>query len=96
MVLRGGPVSLFKTLSMTFGGSGLIFEGLERSSGRRNSKFRQGLPGVSPQRSDQGMLLRNFFWDRLFQKKTGTASTGVLAERLLGDRVVFLYKELNS
>jgi len=68
------PVSSFKNISMTFGSAGLIFEGLKSLSGRRNGTFCQGCPGINPQRSDQGMLLRNLFWDMLFQKETGTAS----------------------
>jgi len=68
------PVSFFKSISITFGGAGLIFEGWTNRGGCGHEKFCQGLPGVNPQRSNQGTVLRNLFWDLLFQKETGTAS----------------------
>jgi hypothetical protein len=68
-----GPTSFFKSISMIFGGAGLIFEGLRNRGGCRNGKFCQELPGVHPQRSNQSGLPRNFFWDMLFQKETGPA-----------------------
>jgi len=67
------PISFFKNISVTFGGTGLIFEGLKRSSGCRNRPFCQGFCAVNPQISDQGEVPRNSFWDMLFQKETGTA-----------------------
>jgi len=67
------PVSFFKSISMTFGGTGLIFEGLTNPGGCGNKKFCQGFPGVNPQRSNQRMLLSNLSWEMLFQKKRGTA-----------------------
>jgi hypothetical protein len=67
------PGSFFKSISITFGGAGLIFEGSRNSGGSRNGKFCQGFPGENPQRSNQAMLLRNLFWETLFQKETGTA-----------------------
>ena len=67
------PISFFKSISIIFGGAGLIFEGLANGSGHWNEKFCQGLPGVNPQRSNQSVLLRNLFWEMLFQKETGTA-----------------------
>jgi hypothetical protein len=73
-LLEAVPVSFFKSISITFGGAGLIFEGLERSSGCRNGTFCKGFLDVNPQRSDQGMPLRNLFWDTLLKKETGTAN----------------------
>jgi len=67
------PISFFKSISMIFGGAGLIFEGLTNGGGCGKEKFCQGLPGVNPQRSNQSVLRRNFFWEMLFQKETGTA-----------------------
>ncbi|KPK96471.1 MAG: hypothetical protein AMJ95_14075, partial [Omnitrophica WOR_2 bacterium SM23_72] len=67
------PISFFKSISMIFGGAGLIFEGLTNRGGCRNEKFCEGLPGVNPQRSNQSVLRRNLFWEMLFQKETGTA-----------------------
>jgi hypothetical protein len=67
------PISFFKSISMTFGDAGLIFEGLVKGGGCRNGTFCQGLPGVNPQRSNQSVLRRNLFWEMLFQKKPGTA-----------------------
>jgi len=40
------PVSFFKSISIAFGGAGLIFEGLQISGGCRKGKFCQGFPGV--------------------------------------------------
>jgi hypothetical protein len=67
------PIPFFKSISIIFGGAGLIFEGLRNSGECRNGKFCQGLTGVNPQRSNQSVLLRNLFWEMLFQKETGTA-----------------------
>jgi len=67
------PISSFKSISIIFGGAGLIFEGLTKRGGCQNDEFCQGLPGVNPQRSNQGVLLRNLFWEMLFHKETGTA-----------------------
>jgi hypothetical protein len=67
------PVSFFKSISIIFGGAGLIFEGVTNQGGCRNRKSCQGLPGVHPQRSNQGVLLRNLFREMLFQKEIGTA-----------------------
>jgi hypothetical protein len=67
------PLAFFKSISITFGGAGLIFEGLKNRRGGRNGKFCQGFPGANPQRSNQSMLLRNLFWEMLFQKAAGTA-----------------------
>ena len=67
------PISFFKSLSIIFGGAGLIFEGLRERCGYRNEEFCQELLGVHPQRSNQSVLLRNLFWEMLFQKETGTA-----------------------
>jgi hypothetical protein len=67
------PLSFFKSISMIFGGAGLIFEGLTNRGGWGNDKFCQGSPGVNPQRSNQSVLLRNPFWEMLLQKDTGTA-----------------------
>jgi len=66
-------ISFFKSISIIFGGAGLIFEGLTNRGGCGNEKFCQGLPGVNPQRSNQSGLLGNLFWEMLFQKETGTA-----------------------
>ena len=68
------PVSFFKSISIIFAGAGLIFEGLRNSGECRNGKFCQGLWGVNPQRSNQDRLLRNLFWEMLFQKEAVTAS----------------------
>jgi len=67
------PISFFQSISIIFGGAGLIFEGLTNRRGCRKEKFCQCLPGVNPQRSNQSVLLRNLFWEMLFQKETGTA-----------------------
>ena len=67
------PVPFFKSISMIFGGADLIFEGLKNPGRCRNHKFCQGLPGVNPQRSNQRVVLRNLFWEILFQKGAGTA-----------------------
>jgi len=67
------PISFFKNISITFGAAGLIFEGLSKGGGHWNEKFCQGLAGVNPQRSNQGVLGSNPFWEMLFQKETGTA-----------------------
>ena len=40
------PISFFKSISIIFGGDGLIFEGLTNRVEYRNEKFCQGLPGV--------------------------------------------------
>jgi hypothetical protein len=40
------PISFFKSISIIFGGAGLIFEGLINRVGCRNDTFCQGLPGV--------------------------------------------------
>jgi hypothetical protein len=40
------PISFFKSISIIFGGAGLIFEGLTKRGGCWNEKFCQGLPGV--------------------------------------------------
>ena len=37
-------------------------------------KCAQARAGRNPQRSNQERLLRNLFWEMLFQKETGTAS----------------------
>jgi len=71
------PISFFKSISIIFGGAGLIFEGLTNRGGCGNEKFCQGLPGANPQRSNQCVLLRNLFGEILFQKETGTAFGGV-------------------
>jgi hypothetical protein len=68
------PISFFKSISIIFGGAGLIFEGLTNRCGCGNEKFCQGLPGVNPQRSNQSILLRNLFWEMLFQKRQGPHS----------------------
>jgi hypothetical protein len=60
---------------------GLIFEGLETSGVCGNGRFCQGFRSVNPQRSVQGMLLRNLFWDMLFQKEPETASRSGLSAR---------------
>jgi hypothetical protein len=70
------PVSFFKSISIVFGGAGLIFEGLRNPGECRNGKFCQGSPGVNPQRSNQAMLLRNIFSEMLFQKETRTPFSG--------------------
>jgi hypothetical protein len=67
------PISFFKSISIVFGGAGLIFEGLINRSGCGNEIFCQGLLGVNPQRSNQSVILRDLFWEMLFQKDTGTA-----------------------
>jgi len=67
------PISFFKSISIMFGGAGLIFEGLINRGGCGREAFCQGLPGVNPQRSNQSVLLRNLFWEMLFQKETGAA-----------------------
>ena len=67
------PISFFKSISMIFGGAGLIFEGLTNRGGCGNETFCEGFPGVNPQRSNQSVLWRNLFWEMLFQKQTGTA-----------------------
>ena len=67
------PISFFKSTSIILGGAGLIFEGLINRRGGGNDKFCQGLLGVNPQRSNQAVLLRNLFWEMLFQKEPGTA-----------------------
>jgi hypothetical protein len=67
------PVSFFKSISIIFGSTGLIFEGLRNPGGCRNGKFCKGLSGVNPQRSNQDRLRRDLFWEMLFQKDTGTA-----------------------
>ena len=43
------PISFFKTISIIFGGAGLIFEGSTSRSGCGNETFCQGLPGGNPQ-----------------------------------------------
>jgi len=68
-----GPASFFQSISIIFGEAGLIFEDLKSRGGCGKEEFCQGLPGVNPQRSNQGMLLRNLFWEMLFQKEAGTA-----------------------
>jgi hypothetical protein len=72
-MIFAAPIPFFQSISIVFGGAGLIFEGLTNPVGCRNEEFCQGLPGVHPQRSNQSVLLRNFFWEMLFQKETGTA-----------------------
>jgi hypothetical protein len=67
------PISFFKSISMIFGGAGLIFEGLTNGCRCGNHKFCQGLHGVNPQRSNQSVLLRDLFGEMLFQKEPGTA-----------------------
>ena len=67
------PISFFESISIIFGGAGLIFEGLSNGGGHWNGKFCQGLAGVNPQRSNQSVVRRNLFWEMLFQKETGTA-----------------------
>jgi hypothetical protein len=67
------PISFFKSISIIFGGAGLIFEGSTNGGGHWNDKFCRGLPGLNPQRSNQGVLRSNPFWEMLFQKETGTA-----------------------
>jgi hypothetical protein len=67
------PISFFKSISMIFGGAGLIFEGLTNGCKCRNHKFCQGLHGVNPQRSNQSVLLRHLFWEMLLKKEPGTA-----------------------
>jgi hypothetical protein len=51
----------FKTISMGFGASGLIFEGLKGICLGRDETFCQGFPGVNPLRSDHGDARWNFF-----------------------------------
>ena len=67
------PIPFFKSISIIFGGAGLLFEGLTNRGGCWNEKFCQGSVGVNPQRSNQGVLLRDLFWEMLFQKEIGTA-----------------------
>ena len=67
------PISFFKSISIIFGGAGLIFEVLIKEGGWGNEKFCQDLSAVNPQRSNQGVLRRNLFWEMLFQKEPGTA-----------------------
>ena len=55
------PISFFESISIMFGGAGLIFEGLTNRGGCGHEKFCQGLPGVNPQRSNQSVLPRNLF-----------------------------------
>jgi hypothetical protein len=40
------PISFFKSISIVFGGAGLIFEGLTNRGGRGDETFCHGLPGV--------------------------------------------------
>jgi hypothetical protein len=70
------PVSLFKSISITFGGAGLIFECLDGSSECGNGIFCRGFSGANPQRSerDKGLWILFFGEDMLFEKETGTAS----------------------
>jgi hypothetical protein len=67
------PISFFESISIIFGGAGLIFEGLKNPGGCWNKKFCQGSAGVNPQRSNQSALGRNLFWEMLSQKETETA-----------------------
>ena len=68
------PISFFKSISIIFGGAGLIFEGLTNPGGCRNGKFCQGLPGANPQRSNQSVLLRNPFGRCSFRNRQGPHS----------------------
>ena len=68
------PIFFFKSISIIFGGAGLIFEGLTNRGGYRNGKFCQGLPGVNPQRSNQSVLLRNPFGRCSFRNRQGPHS----------------------
>ena len=70
------PVSFFKSISIIFGGAGLIFEGLTNPCGCRNGKFCQCLLGVNPQRSNLDELLRYLFGETLSQKEEGSPFTG--------------------
>ena len=45
------PISFFKSISIIFGGAGLIFEGFTNRGGCGNEEFCQGLPGVNPQQA---------------------------------------------
>ena len=40
------PISFFESISIIFGGAGLIFEGFTNRGGRWNKKFCQGLAGA--------------------------------------------------
>jgi hypothetical protein len=39
-------ISFFESISIMYGGAGLIFEGLTKRGGCGNDRFCQGLPGV--------------------------------------------------
>jgi hypothetical protein len=67
------PISFFKSISIIFGGAGLIFEGLINRDGCLNERFCQGSVGVNPQRSNQSVLPRDLFWEMLLKKEIGTA-----------------------